>query len=300
MVNKQQVIGIRCHNFGESEQFLYQTLLEYFHKDQVFFIVDELKKDKIFPEGLAKISLNTGFIEANHLYDKGNIAWACGDYFYYAFRKAIEADFYWLIEPDVLLNLNSVAQFFEFFANQGDEALVTHFAPSDEGWLWHKSAKLLLDSPYRCFFPLTRLSKNAVDILYVQRQRISTDFFTGKCTGLFPNDEALLANALMAVGIEPVNLSDYFPEQFKSFSIHPFRHKDLSVRYHKDQILHPVKRVDFYKDTIKFQLEAMFDQRMSRLLRQAILDDTELQDLKTMRIPCLTKRCLRVYIRRLR
>ncbi|MFM2318086.1 MAG: hypothetical protein RLZZ215_707, partial [Pseudomonadota bacterium] len=27
MGKNQQVIGIRCHNFGESEQFLYQVLL---------------------------------------------------------------------------------------------------------------------------------------------------------------------------------------------------------------------------------------------------------------------------------
>lgn len=168
MLNKQHVIGIRCHNFGESEAFLYQTLLEFFHKDAIFFIVDELDKTKSFPESLHKFSLNTHFIETHGLYNKGKIAWAYGDYFYYVFYKAVSADFYWLIEPDVLLNLDSVGKFFEFFANQPDEALVTHFSPTDEGWSWYESAKILLDPPYRCFFPLTRLSKRSIEILYAK------------------------------------------------------------------------------------------------------------------------------------
>ena len=280
MLNKQHVIGIRCHNFGESEAFLYQTLLEFFHKDAIFFIVDELDKTKSFPESLHKFSLNTHFIETHGLYNKGKIAWAYGDYFYYVFYKAVSADFYWLIEPDVLLNLDSVGKFFEFFANQPDEALVTHFSPTDEGWSWYESAKILLDPPYRCFFPLTRLSKRSIEILYAKRQSLSADFFAGKYTGSFPNDEALLANALMAVGVQPVNLTDYFPEQFNFFSIHPFKHKDLSIRYHKDQILHPVKQVDFYKNLIKTQLEALFEHRLPRTLRQAMLDEAELQDLR--------------------
>lgn len=281
MLNKQHAIGIRCQDFGESERFLYQTLLAYFHKDAIFFIVDELEKTKNFPENLHKLALSAHFIEAQGLYNKGRIAWACGDYFYYVFYKAVAADFYWLIEPDVLLNLDSVVKFFEFFANQPDEALVTHFSPADAGWCWYESAKILLDPPYRCFFPLTRLSKRSIEILYTKRQSLSADFFAGKYTGSFPNDEALLANALMAVGVRPVNLSDYFPEQFNFFSIHPFKHKDLSIRYHKDQILHPVKQVDFYKNLIKVQLEALFEQRLPRTLRQAILDEAELQDLRS-------------------
>lgn len=280
MGKNQQVIGIRCHNFGESEQFLYQVLLTYFPKDKIFFIVDELEKTKDFPPNLHKMPLDKPFIEAHGLYNKGNIAWACGDYFYYVFRNAVDAEFYWLIEPDVLLNLDSVAQFFEFFAHNADEALVTHFSLAPEGWLWGDSAKIILDPPYRCFFPLTRLSKNAINILYTQRQSLSSDFFSGKYTGLFPNDEALLANALMAVGIQPVNISDYFPEQFKSFAVHPFMHKELSQRYHKNQILHPVKQLDFYKHAIRTQFEGVFNKRISRVFRQAILDEAELQDLQ--------------------
>ncbi|MFZ1569151.1 MAG: hypothetical protein WAT29_10060 [Thiolinea sp.] len=81
MDNNKQVIGIRCHNFGESEQFLYSTLLEYFSKDTIFFIVDEIDKPKIFPDWVNKVSLDSAFIASNHLYDKPKVAWQCGDYF---------------------------------------------------------------------------------------------------------------------------------------------------------------------------------------------------------------------------
>ena len=279
MDNNKQVIGIRCHNFGESEQFLYSTLLEYFSKDTIFFIVDEIEKPKIFPDWVNKVSLDSAFIASNHLYDKPKVAWQCGDYFYYVFKEKIEADFYWLIEPDVLINLRSVAGFFEFFKDNKTDALVTEFRVAKEHWVWYESAKAIFDPPYACFFPLTRLSKRSVEIMQAKRQQISVKHLGQQHKAQFPNDEALLANALMEAGIKPVDFSSYFPEQFESFSIAPFKNKNLSIQYCEEQIIHPVKDVDFYEQAIKVHIDALFDKGMKHIIKNSVLDKNEYRNL---------------------
>lgn len=290
MEDNKQVIGIRCHNFGESEQFLYTVLLEYFQASEVFFIVDEIQESKAFPANLNKISLNLTFIESNSLYRADQIAWACGDYFYYAFSQVVKADFYWLIESDVLLNLDSVEDFFGFFAKNYTDALVTHFALASQGWTWYESAKCLLDPPYTCFFPLTRLSKKAIDITFAKRQAISFDFLAERKLAQFPNDEALLANALMAHGIEPVNLTDYFPNNFDEFSSGPFKNKELSTKYAKNQIVHPVKNPDFYTGVFKKNIDLMFDKSLARMLANTSLDDQELKAVQNYALELFNKR----------
>lgn len=280
MKKTKQVIGIRCHNFDESEQFLYDTLRQYFSEDEIFFIVDELAEKKSFPDGFNTISLDLNFIETNQLLNRGKVAWACGDYFYYAFSQQVAADFYWLIEPDVFLNLKSVSSFFEFFADNLDDALVTKFKLAAEAWPWYKSAKQLLDPPYSCFFPLTRLSKNAIDIMYAKRKSISADYVLGKYHEPFPNDESLLANALMELDIQPVNFTEYFPDQFQLFTIRPFKNKQFCIDYHPDQIIHPVKAVDFYKHAIKNNISEMFDKRMLGIVQNALLDEHEFGELQ--------------------
>lgn len=279
MKNHQQVIGIRCHYFGEQEQFLYENLLKYFQEDTIFFIVDELKEVKEFPKGLKKIALSDQFLQENGLYSKGRVAWACGDYFYYVFRQRVDADYYWLIEPDVLLNLDSIEDFFGFFANKQDDALVMDFTKATEEWVWYETAKTLLDPPYKCFFPLTRLSKKSIEVMYKKRQVVSFVYLTEKQTEQFPNDESLLANALMEVGIEPVNLSSYFPDYFDYFSIAPARNLKLSMGLCHNQIIHPVKSLMFYKHAIEAMVNDFFNNGLIHRLSNSILDDDEYKEL---------------------
>lgn len=288
----QQVIGIRCHHFGEPEQFLYDKLRQYFDKNAIFFIVDELKEPKLLPENLNKVSLSTDFLEKNKLYSQGRVAWACGDYFYYVFRQQVEAEHYWLIEPDVLLNLDSSADFFGFFVENTVDALVMNFGKAPEKWTWYQSAKNLLDPPYRCFFPLTRLSKSAVDVMYKKRQAISADYLAEKYTGQFPNDEALLANALMEQGIEPINLSSYFPEYFDDFSIVPSKNRKLSMEFCHNQIIHPVKTLDFYKNQLSTNIYNFFNKGLIHSLSHSTLDDEEHQELTTYSIALFRKNLL--------
>ena len=292
MKNSKQVIGVRCHNFGEPEQFLYQTLSFYFKQDAIYFIVDEIKKPKQFPSELNKVSLNMTFVESSELYAPSDLAWSCGDYFYYAFRKQVDADYYWLIEPDVLLNLNSVEAFFGFFENKDIDALVMNFSLAHESWVWYESAKKIADPTYKCFFPLTRLSKKSVEIMLAKRQQISYEHIGGGLKGLFTNDEALLANALMAAGIEPINLSSFFEGKFNFFSNSPFINKELSIEYCQDQILHPVKDIEFYKNALKNNIDDIFNKRLDKIIRNIILDEETYNELKNYAVEVLNKNML--------
>ncbi|TXH71772.1 MAG: hypothetical protein E6Q83_00705 [Thiothrix sp.] len=290
MEDNKQVIGIRCHGFGEPEQLLYKVLLQYFQASRVFFMVDEIEDAKKFPTTFNKISLSAEFLENNKLYKPNRAAWSCGDYFYYAFRATVEADYYWLIEPDVLLNLDSVEDFFKFFANKEIDALVTHFTLATPEWSWYESAKRLLETPYRCFFPLTRLSGQAIDIMLAKRQALSLKFVAEQSRAQFPNDEALLANALMAAGITPINLTDYFPNSFDKFSIGPFKNRGLSTRYHKNQVIHPVKDSEFYTAVFKKHINTMFDKQLAHLLDNLSLNDQELKQVQNTVLELFSQR----------
>lgn len=289
MENSKHVIGIRCHNFGDPERFLYQTLSLYFKQHAIYFVVDELKEPKQFPSDLNKVSLNMVFVESSALYAPADMAWSCGDYFYYAFRKHVDADYYWLIEPDVLLNLSSIEAFFSFFENKHLDALVMHFSLANESWPWYESAKKIAYPAYKCFFPLTRLSKKSVDIMLAKRQQLSYEHIIGGLKGRFTNDEALLANVLMAAGIEPINLSSFFESKFNFFSNSPFRNKNLSIEYCQEQILHPVKDIDFYKNALKNNIEDMFNKRLDKIVKNIILDEQEYNELHSYAIEVINQ-----------
>ena len=278
---QQQVIGIRCHSFGLSEQNLYNSLLSFFNKDAIFFVVDELKEEKSFPKEYKKISLNVSFIEQNHLYKAHDLAWACGDYFLYAFRQAVQAHYYWLIEPDVLITFQSAQEVFSPFSTVDAEALLSHFVQADPNWAWGAGARLILDPPYSCFFPLTRFSANALDYLLAQRQALSEVYFSKKI-GLprFPNDEAFVVNSLLKGQITPVDLNTILSNAFYYFHTKPYRNKRLAEKYCTNQIIHPVKDVDFYSQKINRFIQEVFNRReFESLVKDLVLDEDEYAEL---------------------
>jgi hypothetical protein len=144
----------------------------------------------------AVIGLSAATCSALGLHCPADFAWRCGDYGYYLARRRFpDAELFWMIEADVRFYGGDPAHFFKFFASRPEvDFLAGRLTPADPTWYWRNTARARDVSPYRCLFPVTRLSKRAIDAAFARRiehgRRASRRI-------LWPNDEALVATTLM-------------------------------------------------------------------------------------------------------
>lgn len=245
----KKVIAIRTHIWGIQEENIYQTLLQYFQQEEIFVVMEELanKPEVAIPSHINKISLNDEFIERNNLLSikyKDNLGWLCGDYFYYALAEQIDADFYWLIEPDVGFTFCDISDFFTLCENNLEDGLLVDFKKSDNNWFWVKHIQSISLETYHAFFPLSRLSKLGVLACMAQRKRITQLFTTGKIAlNLYPNDESLVASSLAKYQMNVVPLNNIC-DCFNYFNLQSKVNPKSMTLFPRNQIIHPIRTMD--------------------------------------------------------
>jgi hypothetical protein len=127
-----------------------------------------------------------------------DFAWRCGDYgLYLAAQKFPEAQRLWLVEYDVRFLGGPADDFFRFFAGNPADLLTTYFRPATPDWYWHRYALGRGVRPYRCVFPLLRLSRRGLDLMHATRKRHSV---MPRRRRAWPNDEAFTATTLQNAG----------------------------------------------------------------------------------------------------
>ncbi|HTV52415.1 MAG TPA: hypothetical protein VME21_14600 [Steroidobacteraceae bacterium] len=151
------------------------------------------------------------------LYCPEDFAWRCGDYGYYlAHKRSPDTLHFWMIETDVHFG-EDAGRLFGFFASQPQvDLLCAQLEPADRSWFWMDSAAARDIEPFRCLFPVTRLSARAIDAALRQRRLHSRRMLRRQ---LWPNDEALIATTLVNAGFECRDFNDfgtrfYAPETF--------------------------------------------------------------------------------------
>lgn len=125
-----------------------------------------------------------------------DFAWKCGDYGYYLARRQFpDTERFWMFETDVRFYGGEPAEFFGFFDALGDvDLLAAHLRPAGHSWFWRKTARARDAVPFRCLFPVTRLSSRAIDAALTCRVRHGR---LRRRRLLWPNDEALVATTLL-------------------------------------------------------------------------------------------------------
>ena len=134
--------------------------------------------------------------------------WQCGDYAYYLARRRFpKAEFFWMIEYDVRFTGASLSSFFTFFAAHDTvDFLAADVRPAELTWHWTASCLAKNARPYRCLFPVTRLSARAIDALLQKRLAHSR---SGSRRVLWPNDEGMVATTLKNGPFECRDLNDF-------------------------------------------------------------------------------------------
>ena len=174
----------------------------------VSMLVDE-RHGSVGPSRHPKLVLDADSYASLGLHLPTDVGWRCGDYgFYLARRVHPEVERFWMIEFDVRLT-GDAALFFDAAAKRSDlDLLAGRLQPADRNWWWFAHLASADARPWRCFFPVIRLSARAIDQLYAKRRDHSR---TLSRIALWPNDEAFVATTVVHEGLRRDDLNDLGP-----------------------------------------------------------------------------------------
>lgn len=202
------IAAIRTHHWGEDAQRLHAQLAPVFGAGLVAAFHNR-PKDLALP--LPVVDIDDHWLAANRLQRVPDWGWRCGDYFLYAVRKAYpQADYLWLIEPDVHFT-GPVADFFARMATRSEDLLGVKVEPLRPD---NRFARGLPEVPaWRSIFALTRFSGRAVDRLFALRQA-----YAGRKIGprFYSNDEVFCVSTLVAApDFSHASMSEIAPDWFR-------------------------------------------------------------------------------------
>lgn len=234
----RQCIGIRSHRFGDAEIALYETLATHFSPSDIFLVIDESKGTVDVPAGrYQKIAFDKARLSALGLFtEHPGIGWLCGDYFIYMLRQHVDADYYWLVEPDVRFSFDDVGVFFRKFAGVSNDFTAPKFGRRNADWHWHKFSRPISEDVYGCLFPLTRTSRRAADALLEARREWNASREGAGC----PNDESFVATTLMSQGFACKTMETVHPGAFAHFGVfNPYCWDHARKQLPEGQVVHP-------------------------------------------------------------
>lgn len=202
----RSLIIVRTHRADRASIEAFDRLAATAGLDVVFGL-DE-RAGRIDVSGRPAIGYTEATLTAMGLYAHPQCGWRCGDYVYYAVRAA-RADYnhYWLIEPDVRINVSNLSAFFASFADNQNDFIAPRFGQRDDRWEWSSTVSRAGLRPYGCVFPITRMSARGIDAAYALRRAHSTDPALATPTN-WPNDEGFVASGLVAGGFACGDLSN--------------------------------------------------------------------------------------------
>lgn len=194
-----------------------------------------------------KLSLNKKTYGGLGLHLPGDVGWRCGDYgFYLARRHYPQVEHFWMIEDDVRIT-GDTRLFFERFAARPEfDLLAARLRPAGLDWWWWAHLASSDAKPYRCFFPVVRLSGRAIDTLYAKRRRHSR---LPSRIALWPNDEAFVATTIARSRLNAADLNAlgrvFYDEETFSYE-NVLNGDNLPPSGPAPRLLHPVLFGDRY------------------------------------------------------
>ncbi|RYE93096.1 MAG: hypothetical protein EOO77_45940 [Oxalobacteraceae bacterium] len=179
-----------------------------------------------------------------------------------------------MIEFDVRL-IGNAALFFDAAAKRPDLDLIAgRVQPADRNWWWFPHLASADARPWRCFFPVVRLSARAIDRLHAKRRDHSR---TLSRIALWPNDEAFVATTLVHEGLRHADLNDlghFYNDRTFSYE-NLLRDEGADAGSGPPKLQHPVLDEESYarkharmqagyrSDTLAFRIRRMLVRRIN-------------------------------------
>ena len=158
-------------------------------------------------EGIDKVSLTKASIEALGIRPHPQMGWLCGDYCLYLARQALPGTpLFWMLEPDVRLNYDHLADFFcSIDRDRETDFVAIGLQEARSPWHWTARMAPHRQPVFRCLFPLVRLSNAAVVHLEAARRGLPASLPASQ----WPNDESFVASVLMNDGFKCKDLAEF-------------------------------------------------------------------------------------------
>lgn len=220
------VIGIRAHRPTEAVARLHGEVSRALPDVHVVVVADQMRGAvaQPWPTSYDMIPITDEFLRSAGLRtDLVDAGWRCGDYAHYVLHQALDPDHAWLVEPDVRFLGMDLGAFLGGLDMSTADLVAADLLPAPD-WLWsHQLTSRGVETPWRCFFPLTRLSRAAVGASLELRLRLQgIDNHFGQ-----PNDEGIVATAVMTAGLTAADLRLLEPDAFTHFHHRPRLHHDV-------------------------------------------------------------------------
>ncbi len=243
-------ILIRAHQFTPQEALLAERLETAFGT-RITFVVDE-SHGGVDTGRFTKISLTNKRVReliGGRLLPQWG--WQFGDLCHYAAREALcDATHFALIEADVFLSETAAAKLAKLFCDRPEDVLAAQLGHRDPPHAFARDlADLGEDNTVTCFFPITRVSTKAIDLMQALRRAERAS-----ATRLRLNDEAILAAVANRDDISAANLTEIAPDLFDPEAFTPQRtqlFEHLAQEHTGPEILHPVRSVPALLATIE-------------------------------------------------
>jgi hypothetical protein len=280
------IILLRAHR-ADAQTFAAYDRYAALAATDVLIVCDE-RRGVVDMGGRHKVGYTVPKLRELGLLPHPKCGWRCGDYAYYVARRAFpDYDFYWLTEPDVLLNTDDLAAFIAAFGTSPADFLASRLRPANDGWDWYRTMADRYAQVYGCIFPITRLSGRAIDHLHAAR-RAARQPPSDEIFAAWPNDEVFVATELMNHGFACADFNGVRPGSYTEHSLRtglPHDREDLRGAAPDGLIYHPVR--DF---TAWFAENAAWADEAARRLR----DEPDVPPLRdhVMRLFRLARTCL--------
>ena len=258
--DRREVILVRTHYF-DSELAAFVARLEEAGR-LVCLCVDETRAPLETPEGIERLSLTRAEIARLGLRETRETAWQCGDYgFYLAQERYPGASHFWVIEPDLLINVADLRGFFDRLGGHPEVDLIAcQLRPASPRWFWHGPSLPHFREVWHCIYPLVRVSAGAVGAMRAARERMAASLAQDAILAnpsLWPNDEALTAGACADAGLICRDLNAFGAARYdrRTFSFdRPHSLARLARRGADGRIYHPVLSGERFHAKIERQI----------------------------------------------
>ncbi len=192
---------IRTHYFDEAVGLMADRLQRESGLP-IWLVLDQSAGPIEVPSRFATIRIDRAMVVAAGLVNLDRWGWQCGDYFLILAQQALpEIEFFWMIEPDVVINYSDLAAFFTIFSDDRSDLWVATFGPHAPEWFWYPAMRRFWPGTIGgCFYPLLRISARLIEAIGRERRAMTRVMGLAGETGvvridpaLYPNDEALTA-----------------------------------------------------------------------------------------------------------
>lgn len=297
----KSVVGVRSHKISGPENILCEELSLHFGAENVFYVIDATPYDADQIKDMNEKYTNIIYFSRQSLirkhlkHDLPSVGWLCGDYFYYFLKEAVEADYYWLIEPDVRFTFNHLDDLFIPFEKVTEDLIMPYFGERKNGWFWYTNGKILADKVFGGAFPITRMSSSLIQDLLFKRQELTVMFEEkGLAPDLWPNDESFSATVAVAQGFYAKAMESCMPGLFKHFSTaNPYLFPSAAKHLSHNAIIHPaMERNEFLLSFRKKLNKKMNWQSLDPILKTSLLglSEKELKEVKAIAAQTLERK----------